>query len=151
MKEIVHLTWKKFAYYLLLFASLTAAGFFYILFVKAKPKLVTECMMKKIFHLYCPGCGGTHALNSLFHFHIAESFLYNPLVLYMALGVLIFIVKSLVLLIKGKGETDVSIDLRYLWGLFYLMLFFFIIRNVLLIFFGVDYLGELRDYWHLPY
>lgn len=47
------------------------------------PVIFWECVFKNFFHLYCPGCGGTHALYALLHLHPLESFLYHPLVIYV--------------------------------------------------------------------
>lgn len=44
-----------------------------------------ECRIHKTTGLYCPGCGGTRALDALFHGHIIQSFMYHPGVLYTVL------------------------------------------------------------------
>lgn len=40
------------------------------------------CMLYRVLGLYCPGCGGTRAVDALLHGHIFESLWYHPLVLY---------------------------------------------------------------------
>ncbi len=42
------------------------------------------CMFQMLTGLYCPGCGGTRGVNYLLHGRLLESFIYHPLVLYMA-------------------------------------------------------------------
>lgn len=49
-----------------------------------------QCYFKKAIGLYCPGCGGTRAIMSLFRFRLWESFCYHPFILYGAIIYLIF-------------------------------------------------------------
>lgn len=46
------------------------------------------CSVKKITGFPCPGCGGTRAVNALFHGSLAQSFCYHPAV---PLGVLFYL------------------------------------------------------------
>ena len=148
MKEKIPLTWKSFAGYLLLYAFIGISAAVYVEIVKRAPHLVFGCAMKQVFHLYCPGCGGTRAVNSLLHFDIVRSFLYNPLILYMAGVAAFYFFKAIYLLIKDKGNTILSLDLRVLWAFLWIMLGFFVLRNILLVFFGIDYMGELAKFWN---
>lgn len=40
------------------------------------------CILLETLGLYCPGCGGTRAVEALFHGHLLTSLWYHPLVLY---------------------------------------------------------------------
>lgn len=40
------------------------------------------CALLATLGLYCPGCGGTRAVEALFHGHFLTSLWYHPLVLY---------------------------------------------------------------------
>lgn len=42
----------------------------------------SSCFFWKVFGLYCPGCGGTRAVDALLHGHILQSLWYHPLVIY---------------------------------------------------------------------
>ena len=46
--------------------------------------ILPDCVFYEKFHLYCPGCGGTHAVLCLLHGDIVGSFFYHPFVLYAA-------------------------------------------------------------------
>lgn len=41
-----------------------------------------QCVFSSWFRIYCPGCGGTRAVEALLHGHVLESVWYHPLVLY---------------------------------------------------------------------
>ena len=43
---------------------------------------IGECRFKEVTGLYCPGCGGTRAVQALFSGHIIRSFIYHPFVPY---------------------------------------------------------------------
>lgn len=40
------------------------------------------CVLHRFTGLYCPGCGGTRAVNALLEGHLLQSLWYHPLVLY---------------------------------------------------------------------
>lgn len=40
------------------------------------------CVLSEVLHIYCPGCGGTRAVEALLRGHILESLWYHPIVLY---------------------------------------------------------------------
>lgn len=42
------------------------------------------CLFQMMTGLYCPGCGGTRAVRALLSGHPVLSFLYHPVVPYMA-------------------------------------------------------------------
>lgn len=111
------------------------------------PVIFWECVFKNFFHLYCPGCGGTHALYALLHLHPLESFLYHPLVIYIVFFCCFFYIKIGVALKRHHGETDVQIPVILFYIAFILVIAFFILRNVLLVRFGLDYPGELKAFW----
>jgi len=43
---------------------------------------VMPCVFATYLQMYCPGCGGTRAVEALLHGHILESVWYHPIVLY---------------------------------------------------------------------
>ncbi len=63
----------------LVFGSIAIFIYLKIFLPNIKP---IPCMMLEIFGLYCPGCGGTRAVDALLHGQILLSLWYHPLVIY---------------------------------------------------------------------
>ena len=65
--------------------------------------------MPCIFHLvtgyYCPGCGGTRSVIALLHGHFIRSFIYHPIVLYVA-GAVIYLLYQKIK--PGHPQKDMS-------------------------------------------
>lgn len=118
-------------------------GYGYIAAAKHNPSLFPPCGLKTFFHLYCPGCGGTRALEQLLNFRLVESFLSNPLVLFMAVTLIYYWLKTLILLMVKHGDARFRIHMGVLWAFLIIMIGFCVIRNFLLLNYGIDYLGEL--------
>lgn len=108
---------------------------------------VTPCYLHDLFHLYCFGCGGTRAVRALFNFHIVESFMCNPLVLYGALVFLYYYIGNWFRYFTHPWkkyfryrEWIAMLSVVILFGVF-------IVRNVMLVFLQIDYLGDLKQFW----
>ncbi len=106
------------------------------------------CFFPKYLHLYCPGCGGTRAINYLLEGKVVESVLANPVpvcaipVMFRVWGALLYNsvygYKKKLFLIFSNPE---------IWGVFAAFILYGIVRNVLLVAFHIDYLGDLAGYW----
>lgn len=118
----------------------------YITASKQYPAFFPPCSLKSFFHLYCPGCGGTRALEHLLHLRFVQSLLCNPLVLFMAVSLIYYWLKTLIELIRQHGDAFFAIHLGFLWAFLAILVSFFLIRNFLLLKFGIDYLGELTEF-----
>lgn len=147
MYYYVHATKRNFILFTIILLCIPFLGFGYLYAAEHFPIFFWPCGLKQHFHLYCPGCGGTHAMEALLHFDFAASIQYNPLVLYMVVCVLYYYIKTLVLLIKNHGTAEYSMHLGYLWGFVALMVLVFVVRNLLVVYCHIDYLGELAQYW----
>lgn len=147
MYSQVHMKTGKWIGYTILMLSLPLLAYGYIQATDSIPQLFPPCGMKTFLHIYCPGCGGTRAMGHLIHFHFIESFLSNPLVIFMTGIILYYWGKALYMLIKYKGDAHYSICIGFLWAFLAIMIIFFVVRNILLVRFGVDYLGELAKYY----
>lgn len=55
---------------------------FYIIYV-SKFMRIPECTFYKNLGIYCPGCGATRAVYSLYSGQILKSIYYNPIILYI--------------------------------------------------------------------
>lgn len=110
-------------------------------------KLSTPCFLHEIFHLYCPGCGGTRAVSSLLRFRVVDSLLCNPMVIYFAALIVYFYIGVLYTAIRNNGRRYYKIYDWMLWTMIVLLIGLFVIRNLLLVIFGIDYLGDLKTFW----
>ena len=147
MYYYAHITKRQFIVLCIFTLSIPFLAYGYLTAAKNFPMFFWPCGLKEYFHLYCPGCGGTHAVEALLRLDIVESFLYNPLVLYMVVCLLYYLFKTIVQLKKQNGNAYFAVHLGFLWVFVGLMVGIFIIRNFLLVQFQIDYLGELAQYW----
>lgn len=51
-----------------------------------------NCSFRHVTGLFCPGCGGTHAIQALANGNLRDSFRYHPLILYTAACFAIFLI-----------------------------------------------------------
>lgn len=121
---------------------------FALLIIPKFPLIFPGCPFAHFFHLYCPGCGGTRAVALLMHLHPIRSFLYHPVVIYIVFLLSFFYIKMCIILIRHPKGKEITIHLGFLWGALALIIAHFLIRNILLILFNFDYIGDLIQYWH---
>ena len=118
-------------------AALAAVALLYVvLFDTGEPKFT--CPFYDATAIPCPTCGGSRSLFALFHFKILSSVLYYPP---LALT-LVLIAKWDILAIrhalKSGGETPNFIKRREVVSTALFIVFFFLLRAVLIIFFKID-------------
>lgn len=66
-------------------------------------EILPPCSLYSLTGFYCPGCGGTRACYALAQGHILESLRAHPLVLYLAVGYVIYMVSHLLdIMTHGK-------------------------------------------------
>lgn len=106
---------------------------------------LTDYLLPCIFHavtgLYCPGCGGTRSFLFLLHGHPLKSILYHPFVLYAAvLGGWFMITQS----IDRASGHRIRIGMKYrdiyLWVALIIVAANFIVKDLLLVVWGIDLL-----------
>ncbi len=101
------------------------------------PEEIAGCVMLRVSGLYCPGCGGTRAVVSLLRGNLIQSVMYHPAVLYgVVLFLVYFISQTLMRLTKGKVK-GLSMKPCYLYILLGIIAVNFIVRNVLVLAFGI--------------
>lgn len=105
------------------------------------------CILHDIVHIYCPGCGGTRALVALLNFNFIESFLSNPLVIFILIIFSYFYFGILITILKNNGKQYFKFGNWIIYGLVIILIFTGIIRNIIMVFNGYDYLGDLYRYW----
>lgn len=125
-------------------ASILTVCLSYLLVMKIYDSVAEDpfCTFQNLFHLYCPGCGGSRALRYLLTLRLPSAFLTYP-PLFVGVGIIIYIE---VLFIRGIILSDSLYIKRF--KIKTLILFplaavlFFFIRNALL-FVGIDFLGDI--------
>lgn len=101
----------------------------------------SECFFRVRWKIYCPGCGGTRALDALMRGEILQSLKYNPITLLFIVDVLLMAVLYMIDRKKGKyytAKTRIIINTGFLIFIFV----FFVVRNLLLYIWGIDVLGD---------
>ncbi len=98
----------------------------------------SPCVWITYFGIYCPGCGGTRAVEALFDGALLQSFIYHPVVLYTVAVVGAF-VTSHTLHIVSQGRTKVMLFRPvYLYIMVAIILVQCIVKNVLKFVFFIE-------------
>ncbi len=104
-------------------------------------KLVLPCMVQSVLGVYCPGCGGTRAVSALLRGDFLGSFICHPLVLYTAAVGGWFLMSQT---IERATRHRIKIGMRYrdgyVWAALWIVVVNFVVKNLLLIVWGVDLL-----------
>lgn len=137
--------------YIIWSAVLFAGILFFIFYHLFDMQLYTgnrPCGFKYIFHLYCAGCGGTRAVDCFLHGKLIRSFLYHPAVVYIA-GFFIsyYIPTTLRMIGLIRKKINDMIYVSILIGLLVIIILNVVLRNVLMVNYGLDYIGECVKYW----
>lgn len=135
--------------YLLLHLALAAAGASLLLRAYLTRRLGSSglyCPMHQLLHLYCPLCGGTRALISLLRLELGVALTANPIVLFTVPILLFFDARALARLLRGDGEPF-RLPRSLLPALLILLIGYGLIRNLLLVIWKIDPLGDLLPYY----
>ena len=112
-------------------------------FIKKLLGIGMPCAFHSLTGLYCPGCGGTRAVRALLSGHPVLSFLYHPVVPYMA-SVAVWAAASWILYFAtGNRRFRPELDDRIAYAAAGIVILNFIIKNGLLVFAGIDVIGRL--------
>lgn len=95
------------------------------------------CVFRSLTGFYCPGCGLGHAVEALLSFHLLRAFLYHPFFAYTAGFLLIYIVANAIGRLFLRRRFIFPLRSIFLWIGFSLLLGNWILRNFLLIVFGI--------------
>lgn len=107
------------------------------IFTISLSSVVSPCLFHSWFGLYCPGCGGTRAVISLFKGQILSSLIFHPVVPYAA-GIYVWYMGSntIQLISKGKYKIGIKYNDLYLWLALWIIIISCIIKNVVYIVWG---------------
>lgn len=88
--------------------------------------MLKGCIIRRFYGIYCPGCGGTRAVRAFLQGQFVDSFLYHPIVLYVA------VIFLYCLLFRKKPKVT------YLYIALGIVILNCIVRNVLLLVFHIE-------------
>lgn len=106
------------------------------------------CVFRAITGLYCPGCGGTRAVEALFQKEFILSLLYHPVVPYGAVIYLWYMVSHTIEILTGhRKKTGMRYRNVYLYLALFLVIINTAVKDIALTAFHTDIL-ELLDHAH---
>lgn len=95
-------------------------------------KVVPPCAIHALTGLFCPGCGGTRAVNALLHGKILLSAYYHPFVVYVAIvGGWFMLSQTIQRLSRGKARIGLHFRMIYMWIGLGLIAINCIVKNVI--------------------
>lgn len=141
---------KRITIFILINFAVLAAVIFIAIYKKFSADTGADplgmCVMHDVFHLYCPGCGGTRAVMLLARLDIVGALMSNPVVPYFA-GLYLYLTIRAVPAIIRDADKIIYWNTALTWVSAGLPIAVFVIRNILLVFWGVDTIGDLGHYW----
>lgn len=99
---------------------------------------IPPCIFRETLGVYCPGCGGVRSFLFLIEGDILSSLWYHPFVLYGAFLLALFVIFSALSLVTGNNIPMPKIRFIYFAVGIILILFQWILKNVLLLCFSVQ-------------
>lgn len=106
--------------------------------------MILDCIIRKKFHIYCPGCGGTRAIMQLLQLHIFKSIFYNPIPLCLIICVFLIFCSKRLEKISNNQLLYIKIRLKYEKMFFVIIFLNCIIKNFALIILRIDLLGNFK-------
>lgn len=105
------------------------------------------CPMHDFLHIYCPLCGGTRAVDALIRFRLVEALRCHPIVVLFCAAVLVYDAAVWVRLLRRKQPLLPRVPMWAVWTTLGLFAGYWILRNLLLVGFGVDPMGDLAGFY----
>lgn len=100
------------------------------LFNPATAGLFPPCPFRAVTGLNCPGCGTSRGLHQLLNGHPVVAFDLNPLMV-LALPFMAYVFVSYALIaLRGRGLPKVFIPSPLIWVIFWVIISFWVLRNI---------------------
>lgn len=109
---------------------------FYITYINKFIK-IPECVVYKTLGIYCPGCGATRAVYSLYSGEILQSVYYNPFILYLVVVDLWYIITEGVAKILKKENKFFVKNIKIYLYLALIILFLNWLIKLLMLYKGI--------------
>lgn len=97
------------------------------LYLNKRFSFYIPCIFHKITHLYCPGCGLTRMIISIFKLNFYQAFRYNPLLFIMMPFIITYEIKNYINWIQDKPFT---ISKKIWYTLLFITIIYTILRNI---------------------
>lgn len=115
---------------LLIALAVLAAVFLIWRFLLGSPPF-PACWFLTRWHIYCPACGGTRAMEALLQGKILQSLYWNPAVAIGAASVGAYLLSQTLWRLRGRQGWALRYDNRWLWGFLLLLAVNCVLRNAL--------------------
>ena len=137
----------KFVCFHAAFALVAAFFSLYVRIARLITLIVPGCALHDFLRIYCPFCGGTRAIEALLAFDPISALRCNALV--VALLILSAVLYVIAWVRLCRGETRLLSIPAWGWTtLLVVTILFGIVRNLLMILWGIDPLGDLQVFWN---
>ena len=102
-----------------------------------------RCVFKHNIKLYCPGCGGSRSLVYLLRFDLIRSFIYYPALPVTALLILDADIRAVISFVKNSPKAILGFRTGALISIPSIIILNFVVRNIFLVCFGIDMIGDI--------
>jgi hypothetical protein len=138
-KEVEQLS--KICYYVCL-GLLAVLGILCIVYkifdIQISGNLPGRCFLHEMTGYYCPGCGGTRAVDALLRGHWGKSLYYHPVVVYTVVVVILYVLShTLSILTKGRVRAMLFRP-AYLYIMVGIILLQWIVKNAVYFLAGIS-------------
>jgi hypothetical protein len=97
-----------------------------------------KCVLHELTGYYCPGCGGTRAVDALLRGQLVKSFLFHPVVVYTLAGMLAFVVSHTLNILTREKIPAMMFRVQFFYVMIGVILLQWIIKNAIYFFTGVQ-------------
>lgn len=140
MKEAYEVRFSRRCYYIclgIIAAAIISLIILHVLGIAPTEIIDSPCVWITCLGIYCPGCGGTRAVEALCKGQLWKSFVYHPLVLYTAVLIGVYVIShTLNIVTKGRIRAMMFRPV-YLYLMIVIIVIQCIVKNVLKFSFGI--------------